>query len=90
MEKEQAEQAELEVGSPAESSTWGRQDEYPTVYRFDAPEYFQCKRPTNAVKRDHRLRKTTIALAMALVLSLGGVIAACYFAILFHHRAQEL
>lgn len=81
------EQAELEVGSPAESSTYGKQDEYPTAYNLEGAEYFPYKRHKQSNKRSYTIPTTLLILSMALLLCCAAAALASYFAIVFHKRA---
>ncbi|KAL8793009.1 MAG: hypothetical protein Q9195_004413 [Heterodermia aff. obscurata] len=83
------EQAELEVGSPAESSMYGKQDEYPTVYNLEGAEYFPYTRQKESSRWDYALPKTTLALGIVLILCCAGAAVAGYFAIQCHERARR-
>ncbi|KAL8627653.1 hypothetical protein Q9189_006647 [Teloschistes chrysophthalmus] len=60
-------QAGLELGSPSESSNYGKQDEYPTAYNQEAPEYYERKRE----------RSVTIAKRNPKPQFLNELLAAC-------------
>ena len=81
------EQAELEVGSPAESPMYGKQDEYPTAYNLEGAEYFPYKRHKQSIKRSYTVPTTLLILSMALLLCCTAAAVASYFAIVFHKRA---
>ena len=83
------EQAELEVGSPAESPIYGKQDEYPTVCNVEGAEYFPYGTQQESITRSYSLPKKTLALSIALILCFAGVAVAGYFAIQCHERAQR-
>ena len=83
------EQAELEVGSPPESPMYGVQDEYPTAYNLEAPEFYEYKRQKVSTRAASRLHTTTIALSLALVLCCAAAAVASYFAIMFRARVQN-
>ncbi|KAL9586587.1 MAG: hypothetical protein Q9203_003805 [Teloschistes exilis] len=80
-------QAGLELGSPRKSSNYGRQDEYPTAYNQEAPEYYERKRERSVVRRDCR-SQTAFALGLALILCCAGAVVATYFAIQFRNQAR--
>ena len=82
-------QAELEVGSPAESAIYGKQDEYPTVYNLEGAEYFPYRRQQESITRNYALSKTTLALSIALILCCAGAAVASYFAVQYYERAQH-
>lgn len=83
------EQAELEVGSPAESPLYGKQDLYPTAYNLEMPEYCEYERQKKATRKQFRLEKTKLVLGVALLLCCAGAAVASYFAIEFHDRARK-
>ena len=83
------EQAELEVGTPADSPLYGKQDLYPTAYNLETPEYFEYQRQKKASRMHLRPDKTTLALGVALLLCYAGTAVASYFAVEFHYRAQK-
>lgn len=81
------EQAELEVGSPAVSSMYGKQDEYPTAYNLEGAEYSPYERHEQSIKRSYTLPTTILILSMTLLLCCAGAAVASYFAVVFHERA---
>lgn len=81
-------QAGLELGSPSESSNYGKQDEYPTAYNQEAPEYFERKRERSVVRRDYRSH-AALALGVALILCCAGAAVATYLAVQFHNQARH-
>lgn len=83
------EQAELEVGSPAVSPVYGKQDLYPTAYNLETPEYFEYAKQKIATRRNYRPNKTTLVLSVALLLCGAGAAVASYFAVEFRDRAQK-
>lgn len=82
-------QAGLELGSPSESSNYGKQDEYPTAYNQEAPEYYERKRERSVVRRNCR-SQTALALGVALILCCAGAAVATYFAVQFRNQARYL
>lgn len=85
------EQAELEVGSPAQSSIYGKQDEYPTAYNLEAPEYLPCnnRRRDSGINNSRRFNKITAAWIAALLLCCAAAAVATYFALDFRDQARN-
>lgn len=83
------EQAELEVGSPAESPLYGKQDLYPTAYNLEMPEYYEYERQKKVFRRHFKIEKTTLVLSVGLLLCCAGAAVASYFAVEFRNRAQN-
>ncbi|KAL8691113.1 MAG: hypothetical protein Q9218_003587 [Villophora microphyllina] len=81
-------EAGLELGSPSECSNYGKQDEYPTAYNQEAPEYFERKRERTIVRWDYR-SQTAIVLSIALLLCCAGAAVASYFAVQFRNQARH-
>ena len=82
-------QAELEVGTPPETPMYGRQDEYPTAYNLEAPEFCEYKRKKESIRIASSNHKTTIALSVALILCCAAAAIASYFAFVFRDKLQN-
>ena len=81
-------QADLEVGTPPETPIYGRQDEYPTAYNLEAPEFCEYKRKKESIRVASN-HKTFIALSVALILCCAIAAVASYFALVFRARVQN-
>ena len=82
-------QAGLEVGTPPETPIYGRQDEYPTAYNLEAPEFCEYKRQKESIRLASPFHKTAIALGIALALCCAAAAVASYFALVFRARIQD-